>query len=238
MSQSGLSYKIFGMLKGISAVAFDLDGTLYPNYRLYIRLLPFLCRHWRLIKALGKARNIIRAEQERSPSSTLPDFYDYQAKLTADMLHVQPEQIREKIEKLVYRGWEPYFSRIKLFPHVREFLAELKARRLKLGLLSDFPPDIKLKNLNLGDCWDAVLCTEIIGALKPAAQPFRELANALGFPPEQILYVGNNRYYDAAGARRAGMQTALLACRLANKNNAEAHFTFNHYRQLRDFVLH
>ena len=222
------------MLKGISAVAFDLDGTLYPNYRLYIRLLPFLCRHWRLVSALGKARGIIRREQEKS-SAALPDFYNYQARLTAGILHAQTEQVKTKIENLIYRGWEHHFIKIKLFPYVREFLAELRAIRIKLGLLSDFPPDNKLKNLNLGDCWDAVLCTENIGALKPAVQPFRALADALGFPPEQILYVGNSSRYDAAGASRAGMKTALLAGRFAGK--AYADFTFNHYRQLRDFVL-
>jgi putative hydrolase of the HAD superfamily len=53
-----------------SAVAFDLDGTLYPNYRLNIRLLPFLCGHWPLVAALGRARKIIRREQEKVPSST------------------------------------------------------------------------------------------------------------------------------------------------------------------------
>ena len=51
------------MIAGISAVAFDLDGTLYPNYSLYIRLLPFLFRHPQLIAALGKARQIIRRQQ-------------------------------------------------------------------------------------------------------------------------------------------------------------------------------
>ena len=224
------------MLQGISAVAFDLDGTLYPNYRLYIRLLPFLCRHWRLVSALGKARDIIRREQEQSPSVTQPDFYNYQAQIAAKLLSAQPEQIREKFDSLIYRGWERHFLKIKLFPHVRELLAELRTTQLKLGLLSDFPPETKLKNLGLADCWDAVLCSENTGALKPAIQPFRELGNILGCPPERILYVGNSRPYDTAGARRAGMKTALLAGRFAAK--LEADFIFHDYRQLRDFVLH
>ena len=222
-------------MHGISAVAFDLDGTLYPNYRLYVRLLPFLCRHWRLVSALGKARSIIRAEQEHS-SAPYPDFYSHQARIAADILHAQPEHIKEKVEKLIYRGWEPHFSKITLFPYVREFLAELRAAPFKLGLLSDFPPEIKLRNLNLGDCWDVVLCSENTGALKPAAHPFRELANSLGLPPDQILYVGNSLHYDAVGAKRAGMKTALLAGRFTGKTKAD--YTFSNYRQLRDFVLH
>jgi len=224
------------MQQGITAVAFDLDGTLYPNYRLYVRLLPFLCRHWRLIAALGRARTIIRREQEKSPASAMPNFYDYQAQVTADLLHTQSERIKEKIDSLIYQGWEPHFSKIKLFPYVRELLAELRAARLKLGLLSDFPAKIKLENLGLADCWDAALCSEDTGAIKPAIRPFAELAKALECPPEQILYVGNSSIYDAGGAKRAGMKTALLAGRFAVKTGAD--FTFHDYRQLRDYVLH
>jgi putative hydrolase of the HAD superfamily len=224
------------MLQGITAVAFDLDGTLYPTYRLNVRLLPFLLRHGRLLSALGKARTIIRREQELSPASVHPHFYDYQAQVTADLLDAPPEQIREKINDLIYRGWERYFSRIKLFPHVRETLAELRAAGLKLGLLSDFPPKVKLEKLGLTDYWDTVSCSEYVGAIKPAVQPFLELAKALGCPPEQVLYVGNSRRYDAAGGRRAGMKTALITRRRASRTKAD--FIFHDYRQLRDFVLH
>jgi len=224
------------MLQGISAVAFDLDGTLYPTYRLNIRLLPFLLRHGRLLSAFDKARTIIRREQELSPASVLPDFYDYQAQIIADLLHAPPDQIREKINNLIYRGWEHHFSKIKLFPHIRETLIELRAAGLKLGLLSDFPPKIKLEKMGLADCWDAVFCSEYIGAIKPAIQPFLELAKTLGYPPGQILYVGNSRRYDAAGGRRAGMKTALITRRRAGGTKVD--FIFHDYRQLRDFVLH
>jgi putative hydrolase of the HAD superfamily len=224
------------MLQGISAVAFDLDGTLYPAYRLNIRLLPFLFRHGRLLIALGKARTIIRREQEQDPASVRPDFYDYQARIIADLLHAQPEHIKEKMNNLIYRGWERHFINIKLFPYVRELLAELREARLKLGLLSDFPPKIKLEKLGLADCWDTVLCSEDIGAIKPAIQPFTALVKALGCPPEQILYVGNSRRYDAAGARRSGMKTALITRRRVSKTKVD--FIFHNYRQLRDYMLH
>jgi putative hydrolase of the HAD superfamily len=229
------------MIQGISAIAFDLDGTLYPNYRLNIRLLPFLCKHGPLLAALAKARRVIRREQEQSPSAVVPDFYEHQARIAAGLLHTPPEQVKEKIERLIYRGWEPHFFKIKLFPHVREMLAEIRAAGLKMGLLSDFPPEIKLKNLGLSACWDAVLCSERVGAIKPALRPFQELALALRCLPGQVLYVGNSRRYDVEGARRAGMKTALLSgCFSRNRllsGATKADFTFQSYRQLRDFVL-
>jgi putative hydrolase of the HAD superfamily len=228
---------MFQMKSGIGAVAFDLDGTLYPNYRLNVRLLPFLIRHCRLMLAFGRARDIIRREQAQKPESSMPDFYERQARLVADQLKAHEEEIRERIDKLIYRGWEPIFQKIKPFRHVREILEELKSAGLKIGLLSDFPPDKKLEYMGLSGLWDTALCTENIGALKPSVQPFKELAKTLECPPEQILYVGNSVRYDVAGAKRAGMKAALLKTRLPVITGNKADFTFHDYRQLRDFML-
>ena len=230
------------MFPGITAVAFDLDGTLYPNYRLNVRLIPFALRHGPLLAAFGRARSIIRREQKLSPDAFQTNFYDYQARITAKILKTQPEPVREKIDSLMYKGWIRHFTKIKLFPHVRECLDRLRAAKFKTGLLSDFPPHAKLESLGLTGCWDTVLCSEDLGALKPARRPFEELARALDRPPGQVLYVGNSRRYDAEGAGRAGMKTALKTSRcnpgVFSKRKAGANFVFHDYRQLCDFMLH
>ncbi|MDR1252431.1 MAG: HAD family hydrolase [Treponema sp.] len=233
------------MRSGIEAVAFDLDGTLYPNYRLYIRLAPFILSDWPLLLAFGKARTIIRAEQapaQGRPPSILPsDFYAYQAALIARMLKVPPELIREKTERLIYRGWESHFTKIRLFPHVAETLAAFRQAGLKLGMLSDFPPETKLTCLGIGDYWDTALCSERFGALKPDRRPFEALAAALNLPPERILYVGNSRRYDVTGAKRAGMRAALVTGLLSGAGKGEytnvPDFMFHDYRQLRTYVV-
>ena len=193
--------------------------------------------------AFGRARDTIRHEQEAraelaaQPSSRL-DFYERQAQLVAEQLKARKEEIRERIDRLIYRGWERFFIKIKPFPHAKEVLRELKTAGLKLGLLSDFPPTAKLEYLGLSDCWDTALCTESIGELKPAALPFEELAKALACQPEQILYVGNSRRYDVEGAKRAGMKAALLTIGLPVFSGIKADFTFRDYRQLRDYMLY
>ena len=230
------------MKANFKAVAFDLDGTLYPNYRLNVRLIPFVLRHWRFLAAFGKARTVIRRKQEQpltEDDSPFPGFYDYQARITAEILNAPPDQIKEKINRLIYTGWTPHFLKIKLFPHVTGILNEFREAKLKMGLLSDFPPRTKLENLGLSGYWDAVLSSEDFGALKPARRPFEELARALDCPAEQILYVGNSRRYDVAGAKRTGMKTALKTNRFAVRKSAQidADLTFHDYRQLHDFVL-
>jgi putative hydrolase of the HAD superfamily len=219
------------------AAAFDLDGTLYPNYRLNIRLTPFMLRELPLFLALTKARDLLHGNKGPPPQlSSADELYVFQARLMAPLLKADPEAVREKTRRLIYRGWEPIFKRITPFPRVRETLAAIRNGGCKLGLLSDFPPEKKLEYLGLGGLWDTVLCSEFTGALKPAALPFIELARRLGCAPERILYVGNSRRYDIRGAKQAGMKAAFISWPF-KRNCPEADFIFSDYRKLAKFVL-
>jgi len=224
-----------------AAVAFDLDGTLYPNFSLYVRLVPFLLKEQRLLRALGKARNILRKSYRNQNASDVladGDFYDSQALIMGKILGQSAEKLKERTERLIYRGWEPFFKEIRLFPHVRETLDAFRGKGVKLGLLSDFPPEIKLKNLNISEYWDVVICSEQSGRLKPDKKPFLDLAARMGFPPEKILYVGNSFPYDVIGARDMGMKAAHIRPRWKKSpSSAKADFVFYDYRQLRDYVL-
>jgi putative hydrolase of the HAD superfamily len=154
---------------------------------------------------------------------------------------VDAAQIQQKIETEIYRGWEPLFKRIRLYPHAAKTLAALKESGFKLGLLSDFPPDRKLENLGIAGIWDAVLCSEKEQALKPDRLPFDKLAAALGLESGKILYVGNSLRYDVLGAKRAGMGAALVCSSLKalrrNRASQIEDFAFHDYRQLLKYVL-
>jgi len=227
------------MRNGIEGVAFDLDGTLYPNYRFNIKLIPFILKEWRLLLAFGKARRIIRKEQE---TSSLPhrDFYKYQAEVIAGLLAADPQTLQEKIDRLIYKGWQPLFKKVKLYKNTVETLNALRKAGYKLALMSDFPPEIKLEYLKLSGFWDSVHCSEGLGVLKPHPLPFAELAAAMSLPCEKILYVGNSRSYDVAGAARAGMKTAWIKSAFFPGSGCKKpipDFSFSNYRQLRDFMI-
>ena len=228
------------MRDNIEGVAFDLDGTLYPDYRLNYRLLPIILKEFRLSVAFGRARNFFHHEPENDPSCPPPDFYQRQAVFVAEKLNSQPEVTKEKIERFIYRAWEPPFKTVKPFPHAAETLAALRAAGFKLGLMSDFPPETKLEYLGLSGIWDAELCSERCGMLKPHLLPFKELAAALALPPEKILYVGNSRSFDVAGAHRAGVKTAWIKSPLfpgKGRKKPLPDFAFSDYRQLQNFML-
>ncbi|MDR1363151.1 MAG: HAD family hydrolase [Spirochaetaceae bacterium] len=227
------------MQQNIAAVAFDVDGTLYPDYRFFLRALPHALVHPRLLTAFAVARKKIRRAGGAENS-----FYDIQARFCAEALGVvkDTENIKALISKHIYGAWEKLFNNVKIYPHVKECILAFREHGIKLAVLSDFPLGVKLPMLRLGGLWDAELCSEELGALKPHPLPFRCLAESLNLPPQQILYVGNSPAYDVAGAQNAGMMAALrcfsprFKARFSSMRRRQV-FTFNDYRQLQEYVL-
>lgn len=222
------------MIDGIKVIAFDIDGTLYPAYRLNIRIVKHFFLHAFEFLHFGLIRRQIRK------TAPLPDLFEYQARLLAERLHVSPERAMRILDEMAYVGLEKYFKDIKPFKHVPETFAKLKEAGYRLALLSDFPPEQK------GDLWglkpycDKILSTEKIGALKPSKYPFGILAMELGVKPEEILYVGNSAKYDILGAKNAGMKTAYLEPlwrQIFHRHLKDADISFGNYRQFQKIAL-
>ena len=222
------------MLGNIKAVAFDIDGTLYPSVSLYIRLLPYIIRHFKFYIHYNRVRRIMHR------TAPLPDFYEYQGRLMAEELGCSSLRARAMIKLIAYDGLRPYFAKIKPFKHVHETFKVLHEKGYKIALLSDFPPSQK------GDIWglipycDLILGSEAIGALKPSKYPFGIMAMAMELEPSQILYVGNSIHFDVRGANNAGMKSAIIASplkRIFSKKIKEADISFSNYRQFLNSVL-
>ncbi|UTC65008.1 HAD family hydrolase [Treponema sp. OMZ 788] len=233
------------MKYGISAIAFDIDGTLYPSWRFHLRIIPFLVKHFTIMSAFNKTRKDIRLWQEKNPDKLLNNFFDFQAEILAKYAGKSQEDVKHFLEIQVYEGWKKRFARIRPYFFAKESIEEFKRRGLKIALLSDFLPEQKNDVWGILPLCDASFGTEAIGALKPSTLPFKRLADALDLPCDKILYVGNNLKYDVAGAKAAGMYTACIKSRLfilfkkifAQKDNEKPDIYFSNYRQLLKFMI-
>lgn len=228
------------MIAGIDAVAFDIDGTLYPNSNFYPRLVPFLFTNGLFLARFGAARRDIREWQNAHPGEARIDFFDWQASLFAKHAGCSPDIARSIIDEKIYEGWKPVFARVRPYPGALEAVRAFRDAGLKTGILSDFLPSQK------GDVWgmaplcDAVIGSEETGALKPSPVPFRALSDALGVPCSRILYVGNSVTSDVNGASGVGMKTACIQSPLASllgRKVPGADISFHSYRQLIGIVL-
>lgn len=228
---------------GIKAVGFDLDGTLYPGGLLYVFSADLALRHPALMSAYGAARRTLHAEARRARASDeigispTPGpsrlLRDRQAALIAASLGISEAEAALAVERLVYAAIAERFRFIKPFRGVLPCLEALRDSGLRLGLLSDLPPPRKTALLGLEGRFDALLCSEDSGALKPSRKPFLALAEALGAEPGSILYVGNKREFDIEGAKAAGMMAALMG----RGNAPEADFVFRRWEELTAWIL-
>jgi putative hydrolase of the HAD superfamily len=207
-----------------------VDGTLYLNASMYLHSLPLALSHLRLIRTL----EAVRGELRRAPDAT-DDFHRVQARLVATHLGITPERAYALVEARVYTRWYRIFSKLRLFPDAASTIASFQAAGLKIAFLSDFPIRQRLTDLGLPGPWDAAFSSEETHYLKPHPRPFEVLAERLGLPPGDILYVGNSYRYDVLGGTSAGMPVAHLTRR--PRPDSQAVLSFSRYESLKEFVF-
>jgi putative hydrolase of the HAD superfamily len=209
-------------------VAFDIDGTLYPNRAVYMRSLPFVFRNLPAIHAFSRVRKDIRKIRP------LTDFRRVQAELFAARKNIPVEAAVDMINTVFYQRWDAIPRKAGLLPYVRETLSRLRTAGFKLAALSDFPLSAKLENWGIGELWDYRRSCEDIGYLKPNPEPFQDMVRFFGVRPGEILYVGNNYAYDIVGAKNQGLMAAHVT-RCAPRGS-KADFSFFDFRRLGDWI--
>jgi len=217
----------------LKAVGFDIDGTLYPDFRARWRSLPFLLAHFRTILAFSRTRHLMREHQSDGPLSE--DAGEMEVKYFAEERGCSPDAARDIRDRILYKGWEVYFRGMKIYPDVRESLLKLKAAGLKLAVLSDFPVGRKLEYFGLEGIFDVILGFPDSGRLKPRREPFLKMADGLETDPKEILYIGNRLDYDVRGAENAGMRGALIGP--PGRKAPPDVLTFSDYRHMAGSIL-
>jgi len=100
----------------------------------------------------------------------------------------------------------------EVYPEVPGMLAALRAKRLRLGIVSNWDtrlPDV-LKRLRLGLFFDSVIYSSAVGAEKPDRRIFETALRSLGVSAGEALHVGDGRLEDVEGAQAVGMRALHL----------------------------
>lgn len=230
----------------IRAVAFDIDGTLYPEYKFYLKNVPLVMRYPRFMRAYARARKSLRSDAYAEP------FHEAQASRVLASLRKPVNRdscsaAAQLIDRRISSYWQRVFRNINPFHGTGEALQELQAHGYAVAALSDFPLGSKLEVLGLDSLFSVRFSAEDTGHLKPSPVPFNELASRLSCSPEEVLYVGNSLSKDIIGARNSGMYAAhfiaparwnrkgrqRLIVRLPDGDDAKlAHIVFSSYQDL------
>lgn len=220
----------------IKAIVFDVDGTVYSNYLMHLYSLPFFFRYGTRIVRLNKVRHYLRGHPYLVKDMG-GDFLDVQGHLMSQFSNNRYDisTSRRQIDEFRMH-WELIFKKIKPYKYFKESILELKDEGFKVGLFSDFPVYPKINYLGLDGLWDATLCSEDVGLLKPEKDGFLQIAHMLNVASDEVLFVGNSYKYDVLGATNAGMYTAYIAWGLEKKAK-QANIRFYGYKSFKDVIL-
>lgn len=105
----------------------------------------------------------------------------------------------------------PYERFLRPVAGAREVLGKLRARGLRIGVLSNTLPSIDrtLEAAGLDDLVDVAVASCTVGAHKPEAGAFLAALERLGLPAAAVLFV-DDRAENVEAARALGMPAALI----------------------------
>jgi putative hydrolase of the HAD superfamily len=116
------------------------------------------------------------------------------------------------VDELV--GWRRDLTRRALAPRagLLETLAELRARGLRVGLISNCTEEVAdvWPQTSFARLFDAAVFSATAGVAKPEAAIYRLAAIRLGVEPSECLFVGDGANDELRGARDVGMTPVLI----------------------------
>lgn len=181
------------MIASISAVLFDLDGTLVDSIDLVVECFTHACRtvtgtaptrEW-IIGTIGRPLALALEEAGPGRGAELLDAYRAHHDRRHDHL-------------------------LRPYPAALDAVRALHARGLPLGIVTSKRRHAVMQALELYDLaplFQTVVTLEDTARHKPEPDPLLEGARRLGQPPARVLYVGDSTH-DVRAARAAAMPVA------------------------------
>lgn len=187
------------MLATVKAVLFDLDGTLHDR--------------------AATLRGWLAGHMERH---ALPDGYaarfteldDFGYRPKREML---PQLVREfgltHDPEVLFADFWTHLDEARPMPHAHEVLRDLRARGLRLGIVTNGWEEAQtrcLEGCGLTGLVDDVVISKVVGLSKPDPTIYRLALARLGMTAAQTWFVGDSPRNDVWGPGQVGLRTAYL----------------------------
>ncbi|GGL72073.1 hydrolase [Deinococcus aerolatus] len=196
----------------LRAVLFDRDDTLvFTDHEIYAEAARWAARTYGLDAREVGAAMLGQWEERAKTWWTLRTEADETAFWEGYGLELVDRVGLRAGDAAAFMAEYPYERFMKPVPHARAVLGELRARGLKVGVLSNTLPSIgrTLEAVGLADLVDVAVATCTVGVHKPDAGAFLHAAEALDLRPDEILFV-DDKPENVQAARALGMQATVI----------------------------
>jgi FMN phosphatase YigB (HAD superfamily) len=221
----------------LTAIVFDVDGTLYRQDALRRAMLLKLLRE--MFVRPGSAFTTFRVLQAYRHAQELLRGIEVKGSLDAAQLRLASERSgrpEDVVARVVARWMEKeplgLLERF-VFPSVRTLLEAAQRRGLRMGVFSDYPAVAKLEAMGLTGFFDVVLAAQdpSVNQFKPHPSGLIEVLRRLGSPPERSLYIGDRHDVDGEASRAAGVPCIIVGKRGAS-SASDGWTSASDYREL------
>jgi putative hydrolase of the HAD superfamily len=209
----------------IRAVSFDVGWTLaYPQASMW-DIFAALCTQAGVLTAAESCEQLVRslwsagaehAEQRFHAGASYSDSDEEFAGMFVQMGRMIFAQmgVAEDHEDLMRRFLRAFWTEDNwtLFPEVLDVLRALRARGLRIGVLSNAPSDLPsfLARLGVAPHLDFTVVSAIEGVKKPDRRIYEVTLARAGVAAHETLHVGDMYLEDIVGGRAAGVNTLLM----------------------------
>ena len=189
----------------ISAIVFDMDGTLYDQRLLRKRMVPRLGFYalTRVDITLLKVISALRRERESLAEAECSPFEDTLIANVAQATGATPDRVRFVLNDWLETRPLPLLAPC-IVPGTAALFKALRATGRGVAILSDYPASAKLQALKLEADRVFAATDPDIAIQKPSPKGLERAATHFGLTPGAVLMIGDRDERDGEAARRAG----------------------------------
>lgn len=210
----------------VRLVVFDVDGTLYDQAKLRIRMIASLLgnclRHpseYKLIRVISTYRHC----REQLGEEESADVGRLQYEHPAAVLGLSAETVQRMVDPWIHKRSLPFLPQCR-FPDVDRFISWLRQRGTTIAVLSDYPAGDKLEALGIrADIVVSGIDSEV-DRLKPHPAGLEQILRVGQVEPTQALMIGDRDDRDGECARRLGVPYLLKVSKAAPDEHTFARY--------------
>jgi putative hydrolase of the HAD superfamily len=194
----------------VDLVVFDVDGTLYNQRKLRLKMAGMLVRHSLMTRSMNTIR-ILRSYREWREELADQGSERFE-EILISRLAKRYRKSEADIQAIVNEWMEvkplTFLNQCR-YPGVKDLHRKLRSAGKIIGVLSDYPAQDKLTKLEFETDFVVSARDEKVGALKPNPRGLRHLMALAGVRPEATVMIGDRAERDGEMGRRAGVKTYL-----------------------------